>query len=143
MVVAALEHAQVVKQAGQGVAGGERGLLIEGVRIDDRFRHHHLTPGKLDAGKTQVDLLLDALWGEGPPLVVAAILLEIAEIALQQQIDGGGHVGGEIPGLQLGQRTRLPQPQRSIVGPVNMMALDVIDPDGRMEYIHHGELAFV
>ena len=36
---------------------------------------------------------------------------EIAEIALQQQIDGGGHVGGEIPGLQLGQGARLPEPE--------------------------------
>ena len=61
VMVAALEAPLVVKETGQGVAGGEGGLLIEGVGIDDRFRHHHLPSGKLDPGKTQIDLLLDPL----------------------------------------------------------------------------------
>ncbi|MNG77424.1 hypothetical protein D3C79_359730 [compost metagenome] len=143
MVVAALEAPLVVEQTGQGVTGGEGGFLIEGIGIDDRLRHHHLPSGELDAGEAQIDLFLDPLGGEGPPLVVTAILLKITEITLQQQIDGGGHVGRKVAGLQLGKGTRLPQSQGGVIGPVNVVTLDVIDPDGRMEHVHCGKQAFV
>ena len=143
MVVAALEAPLVVEQTGQGVTGGEGGFLIEGIGIDDRLRHHHLPSGELDTGEAQIDLFLDPLGGEGPPLVVTAILLKITEITLQQQIDGGGHVGRKVAGLQLGKGTRLPQSQGGVIGPVNVVTLDVIDPDGRMEHVHRGKQAFV
>jgi hypothetical protein len=40
-------------------------------------------------------------------------------------------------------RSSPPRARGGIVGPVNMMTLDVIDPDRRVEDIHHGEQAFV
>ncbi len=82
MVVAALQLALIVKQTGQGIAGGERGLLIEGIGVDHRLGHHHQPTRQLDAGEAQVDLLFHALGGKRPPLAVAAPLLEIPEVAL-------------------------------------------------------------
>ncbi len=136
MVVATLQPTLIVKQAGQGVASGEGGLLIEGIGVDHRLRHHHQAASQLDAGQPQVDLLLDALGRESPPLAVAAPLLKITEIALQQQVDGIGHVGREVARLQFGKRAGFPHPQCGAVGPVDMMVADVINPDWGMQHIH-------
>ncbi len=136
MVVAALKLALIVKEAGKGIAGGEGRLLIEGIGVDHRLCHHHQAAGQLNARQPQVDLFFDPLGGERPPLAVTAPLLEITEVALQQQIDGGSHVGREVPRLQFGKRAGFPYPQCGTVGPVNMMMPDVINPDRGMQDIH-------